>query len=218
MERTITVKGVGSVSLKPDQTVVTMTLRSLDKDYEKAVQRTAELYRQLAEQLHDIGFAEEDLKTESFQVNTEYENVRDRDGNYRSEFSGYACVHGLILRFDFDTVLLGKVLASITKCVAEPELAVQFTVKDKNAVSELLLQDASRNAAQKAEILTKASGVVRGRLLSVEYQWGELDIVSSTRYNMEAKCMPMFSAADLAFQPDDIRLTDSASFVWEIMD
>ena len=41
--------------------------------------------------------------------------------------------HGLKLEFDFDSQRLSKVLGAIAVCIAEPELNVQFTVKDKGS-------------------------------------------------------------------------------------
>lgn len=120
MEKTITVKGTGSVSVQPDLTIVSLTLKSLDKDYEKAMQYASEKLSALQSALENIGFAKDDLKTTSFNVNTEYESVRDKNGNYKSVFEGYACVQGLKLEFDFDTKVLSKVLSAIAACISEP--------------------------------------------------------------------------------------------------
>lgn len=42
MARTITVKGLGKVSAKPDQVVLSMTLTSEHKDYDKAMSTAAD--------------------------------------------------------------------------------------------------------------------------------------------------------------------------------
>ena len=59
---------------------------------------------------------------------------------------------------------------------------MQFTVKDEEAVDAALLDSACANAKAKAEILTKASGVTLGELVSIDYNWGELHLHSPTRY------------------------------------
>lgn len=109
-------------------------------------------------------------------------------------------------------------LGAIAVCIAEPELNVQFTVKDKEAVDAALLQSACANAKAKAEILTKASGVTLGELVSIDYNWGELHLFSQTQYDMEDDCMRMGSAAptSIEIEPDDIDISDSVTFVWEI--
>ena len=113
MEKTITVKGTGNISVQPDLTIVCITLKSFDKDYEKAMQYASEKLSALQNALSSIGFDKDDLKTTNFNVNTEYESIRDKSGNYKSVFEGYSCVQGLKLEFDFDTKVLSKVLSAI---------------------------------------------------------------------------------------------------------
>ena len=218
MNRTITIKGIGKLSLKPDQTVVSLTLKTVHGDYDKAMDEAAKHLEQLRNAITEIGFAKDDLKTTSFDVSTEYENERDKNGNYKRIFIGYRVTHGLKLEFDFDSQRLSKVLGAMAGCIAEPELNVQFTVKDKEAVNAALLESACINAKAKAEILTKASGVTLGELISIDYHWGELKLYSPTRYEMEDACMMRASAAPTAMdiEPDDIDVSDSVTFVWEI--
>ena len=61
MEKTITVKGTGRISVQPDLTIVSLTLKSFNKDYEKAMQNASEKLSALQNALNDIGFAKEDL-------------------------------------------------------------------------------------------------------------------------------------------------------------
>ena len=218
MNRTITIKGIGKLSLKPDQTVVSLTLKTVHGDYDKAMDEAAKHLEQLRNAITEIGFAKDDLKTTGFDVGTEYENERDKNGNYKRIFIGYRVTHGLKLEFDFDSQRLSKVLGAMAVCIAEPELNVQFTVKDKEAVNAALLESACVNAKAKAEILTKASGVTRGELISIDYNWGELHLYSPTRSEMEDACMMRAGAAPTAMdiEPDDIDVSDSVTFVWEI--
>ena len=41
MNRTITVKGTGNITVSPDYVVISMDVKSIDKDYEKALNITA---------------------------------------------------------------------------------------------------------------------------------------------------------------------------------
>ena len=218
MNRTITIKGIGKLSLKPDLTVVSLTLKTVRAGYDKAMDKAAKHLEQLRSAIAEIGFTKDDLKTTSFDVGTEYENERDKNGNYKQIFVGYRVTHGLKLEFDFDSQRLSKVLGAIAVCIAEPELNVQFTVKDKEAVDAALLQSACANAKAKAEILTKASGVTLGELVSIDYNWSELHLYSLTHYEMDPPCMARASAAPTAMdiEPDDIDVSDSVTFVWEI--
>ena len=218
MNRTITIKGIGKLSLKPDLTVVSLTLKTVHADYDKAMDEAAKHLEQLRDAITRIGFAKDDLKTTSFDVGTEYENERDKNGNYKRIFVGYRVTHGLKLEFDFDSQRLSNVLGAIAVCIAGPELNVQFTVKDREAVNTALLESACINAKAKAEILTKASGVTLGELISIDYNWGELHLYSPTRYEMDPPCMAKASTAPTAMdiEPDDIDVSDGVTFVWEI--
>ena len=219
MMRTITVKGVGNVSAKPDYISISMTIESVENDYDKAMDGAARRIENLKAAAVSVGYEKEALKTISFNVETRYENVKDRQGSYKREFAGYACVYRLKLAFDFDSKQLAKVISAIANSGANPELSIAFTVKNPAKVSEELLESAAQNARAKAEILCKATGAELGQLISIDYNWGELNIVSRTSYEMEDCLMPL-AAMDKCcapeIEPDDINVSDTAAFTWEI--
>jgi len=218
MPRTITVKGMGRVTTSPDYVVISMSLMAQDNDYEETMELAAKKIEYLNASLEEIGFEKKSVKTTNFNVRTDYERVKDRSGNYKSVFNGYICSHRLKVEFDFDTKRLAQTLYAISKCLAEPELSISFTVKDPSAVNKELLKSATINAKEKAQILCEASGVELGQLLTIDYNWGELNIVSHTDYMLEEKCMamPVGGLADIEIEPDDIDVSDTATFVWEI--
>ncbi len=217
--RSITVKGTGSVKAKPDFIVITFRLKAADRSYEKAMALASRQIDAVNEALSGIGFEKGSLKTADFRIRTEYESIRDKNGDHKSVFSGYSCVHQMKLCFDFDNRLLGKTLSAIASTAVDPQLEVAFTVKDPDAISEELLQSAAASARKKAGILCEASGVQLGQLVSIDYSWGELNVYSRTRYDMEDCCMALPMAAkgfEADLDPDDISVNDTAVFVWEI--
>jgi len=218
MPRTITVKGMGRVTTAPDYVVISMSLEAHEQDYEATMELAAKKIEQLNASLEEIGFEKKSVKTTNFNVRTDYERVKDRSGNYKSVFNGYICSHRLKVEFDFDTKRLAQTLYAISRCLAQPELSISFTVKDPSAVNKELLRSATINAKEKAQILCEASGVELGQLLTIDYNWDELNIVSHTDYMLEEKCMamPVGGLADMDIEPDDIDVSDTATFVWEI--
>ena len=219
MPRTITVKGIGKVSEKPDYVVLSMSLESRDRDYDRAMEIASQHIRHLTETISAVGFEKKDLKTTGFHVSTEYNNLKDRNGNYRREFKGYVISHNLKLEFDFDMRKLSNALAAIAGCLSHPELSIAFTVKDATAINEEMLRSATANARRKAEILCEASGVKLGQLLTIDYNWGELDIFSHTKYCVEEDCLYEAApsmARPIDIEPDDIDVSDTATFVWGI--
>lgn len=125
----------------------------------------------------------------------------------------------MIIRFDFDSDKLGKVFSAIAQSKPSPEIKVEFTVKDKEAVKKSLLAASAKDAKEKADILCQAMNVKLGQLLTINYNWDDLHIYSPTRYSVDDGMIcasPCMITTGLNFTPDDIRVKDDASFVWEI--
>ena len=95
--RTITVKGTGNVSARPDYIILSLNIETLSKTYDRAMSEAAERIERLQGAAVCVGYRKEDLKITSFDVQTRYENVKDRQGNYKREFVGYACSYRLKL-------------------------------------------------------------------------------------------------------------------------
>ena len=217
MPRTIMVKGVGEAAAKPDYVVLSMTLESRNISYEMAMSKAVDSIDQLNEALETVGFDKKSVKTTNFNVNTEYENEQNADGRYKSVFKGYVVSHSLKVEFDFDNKRLTAALSAVGGCIAHPELSIAFTVKDQSAIEAEMLQSATENAARKAEILCRAAGVGLGELVSIEHAWGELNIRSQTSYSMADNCLASpLRARAVEIEPDDVKVSDSATFVWEI--
>lgn len=216
--KTITVKGLGRISVKPNLIVVSMGLDTEGKEYDATIETAAEKLEVLNGSLEAIGFEKASLKTTNFFVRPNYESVRDKNGKYTNVFKGYVCTQNLKLEFDFDMKTLGKVLAAISSSTSMPEFSISFTVKDPKAVSQELLGSAAKNAKEKASVLCAASGVMLGELASIDYTWGEINVYSNTQYKLQSRCMvkEKSSLANINIEPDDINVSDTATFVWEI--
>ena len=189
MERTITVRGVGNISAKPDFIVIEMEIRGQSKNYSEA--------------LADASSA--------------VEAVRNSKGTYQRVFVGYNCSYNTRLSFDFDRDMLERTLNAIAESKAEPELSIRFTVRDGSAVKSALLEAAAENAREKAQILCRASGVELGRLLTVNYDWSEIDLISPTGYAIERASLKRSAAVPDCIEPEDIKVRDTVAFVWEIV-
>lgn len=214
--KTITVTGTGRASSAPDVITVFMTVTAGDMDYSLTMEQAAERLDALRIALHGVGFEKEDLKTASFNVNTEFSHEHTPDGRYERRFKGYTCTHRLTLKFDLDMDRLSAVIAAISGCSCMPEFSLSFGVRDEDGFKAEMLRSAAANARASAEILAAASGVTLGELVSVNYSWGSISIESNTEFVMMKAAAPMADGA-LDFTPEDITKTDSATFVWEIV-
>ena len=206
--RTIHIKGTGTASAAPDFVVITLELRAQHMEYANAMRIGAQ-----------AGFVAEDLKTTDFSVDAEYENEEHEENGrtrYHRVFMGYVCKHSLKLSFDMDNERIEKAITAIGGCLSKPEVSIAFTVKDKLAMRDKVLESAAQDARRKAEILCKASGVTLGDLIRIEYSWGEIHIDHSLDF--ETRCLPRMAEAapTYDFHPDDIEAGDSVDFYWEI--
>ena len=216
--RIITVKGTGKVSAAPDLLVIEMNLEVTEPDYEATMRRATEMLDALRAAVVSAGHDGKLLKTTSFNVNTKYESYRDKNNNYQSKFVGYCCTHGLRLEFDLDMKLLGMTLGAIATCEANPKFSIRFSVKDANAVSEELLENAIENARWKAGILAKSAGVNLGAILRIDYNWSEHHFYSDTDMGVAEGMLYCAEAAPMTLdiELEDIDVSDTATVVWAI--
>lgn len=220
MERKITVKGIGNVTAKPDYVVINLTVEAVDKKYSSAVESASRKVDELAKALENVGFSKDSLKTVDFRVNVNYEYKVNKKGIREEKRNGFICVNRLKLDFDFDNAKLVKAVDAITKSVADPKLGLAFTVKDEEAVKDELLKSAGQNARRRAEMLCEAAGGKLGNLITVNYNWNEISILSPSHMRFDNNTTDIVDtcclAAPSSFVPDDIDITDNAVFVWEI--
>ena len=217
--RTIRVTGKGQIKVKPDMTRITMTITDVCNEYSETLRRSSEDTEALKGVLSGFGFENTDLKTLSFNVDTEYESYRDKNNDYKQRFVGYRFNHILKVEFESDNERLGKILYALAHCSIRPEFRISYTVKDSEATKNLLLGKAVTDAKEKAVVLTQAGGVALKDVQSIDYSWGEINVeYSPMRGAMLMECCeaPMAKSYDLDIEPDDIDISDTVTVIWEI--
>ena len=217
--KVITVKGIGKVSAPPDLLVLELKLETVEPEYELAMRRSKEMLNALSDAIVSAGHDGKHLKTNRFNISSKYENYRDKNNNYKSKFIGYACTHDLRLEFDLDMKKLGATLGAIASCEANPTFKIKFSVKDADAVSAELLENAIKNAKWKAEILARSAGVSLGAILRIDYNWGEINVYSKTDLYLAQEPIEEGAAAPMKMdiKPEDIDLNDTVTVVWAIV-
>ena len=215
MERTITIKGTGNVSMKPDLIRLAIVLETTDMDYQVTMDTANEQIESLRAAFALIGFKKEELKTTDFNVrqNTEYDHEKRIH-----VFNGYTCKHSLRLEFDFDVEVLGRTISAMSGSGANPKFTISFTIKDEEKTKEDLLVDAVSDAMKKADILASAAKVSLGQLLAINHSWGELHLFSKTAYDYCEPCdhLRMVQEASLNIEPDNVIVQDTVTLAWEI--
>ena len=154
-------------------------------------------------------------------IDPEYESYQEK-GHYKQRFIGYRFSHVLKIEFPSDNDRLGSVLYALARSPLDPEFRISYTVADPEAAKNELLGRAVKDAAQKAEVLSRAAGVSLKEILSVDYSWGQInfDVTPMNRMMadesvMLAKAAPAGGYA-LDIEPDDIEVSDTVTVVWAI--
>lgn len=220
-ERTLTVKGIGKISLSPDQIVIDITVESKDIEYSAVTNQQFEKTEEIKNAIAEIGFDKSKIKTSSLDVNTDYENVQNDNGKWEKQFKGYVCTHHLSLTFDFDTEKLKWMISAITSCKeANPTFSVSFTVKDKEETTNKLLEAAVHDAAKKAAVLSNASGIALGDVLNITYNNDDAQFISPT--NLRTNLYRVASCdggavPEMSIEPENIQSRLEVTLVWEIV-
>jgi len=214
MPRTITVKGTGKVISPVDFVEISLTVLSTDADYSRATCSNEEKLIALKSALAGVGFDDNALKTKSYNVCAEYKSEHSENG-YSNKFVGYKCSHGLVLEFDFDNKTLSDVICAVTNTIAEPNLYVRFTVKDKDSVCNTAIENACRNATEKAKILCEASGVELCEIVNITYSDIKPSLYSECDYSNDVMLMRS-ATAGASINPQDVEASDNVTITWTI--
>ncbi|MBR4627242.1 MAG: SIMPL domain-containing protein [Ruminococcus sp.] len=216
--RTIKVTGKGSIRIRPDMTRITITLEGIYPEYSETLEHSAGDTNELKDILEPFGFERSDLRTLSFNVDTEYESYRE-DDVYKQRFAGYKYTHQMKLEFDSDNDRLGRILYALANCKLHPEFRLSYTVRDIEAVKNELLGKAVADSKEKAAVLTAAAGVSLGYIVSIDYSWGSSDYEISPMSRgiiADNLCLAKSAAYSVNIEPDDITAEDSVTVIWSI--
>ncbi len=221
MERTIRVTGKGNLSVKPDTVRLIMTMEGMEKEYDVALAESANMTEHLKQMFSDLGFEGENIKTLSFYVSAEYESYQAKDKSWKRRFEGYKYVHRMKIEFPVDNKRLGKVLYKLGNSPVRPELRIEYTVAEPEKCKNELLENAVTDAKAKADVLSKASGVTLGEIVTIDYSWAEIDFISRPmdKLTLEECCMRSCEpdeGYDIDINPDDIDVKDNITIVWKI--
>lgn len=222
MERIIKVTGKGKLSVKPDTTRLVLSIEGTEHEYDEALSLSSKMTGNVKSTLEKFGFERQDLKTLSFEVEAKYEGYQTKDGSWRRRFTGYGFNHRLKVEFPSDNERLGRILYALGHCKAKPEIRIEYTVSDPEAVKNKLLAKAVADSKEKAAVLTAAAGVTLGEIMNIDYSWGSIEFVTrpveQKLMNMEC-CMTggEDNSYDIDIEADDIDVTDTVTVQWAIL-
>lgn len=226
--RTITIKGMGNAVKDPDLVIFRIFISILKEEFDDALDSMNELVSNLKISLKEIGFEESDLKTIRMGINPEYDfqgkGIINKE--YEKVFIGFRINHDLGLEFDLDNERISDVFDCLKEFDNELKFKLVFSVKDKEAMKKEVLINATKNAKFNAETLAEASSSKLGDLLKIEYDWDNSiktirSFDSSTEFDFDSYEIPsgsdLFRSKNTNLTPKEIKISDSATFVWELI-
>ena len=228
-ERTIRVTGKGKISVKPDLTIISVGISGKDKEYSVMLEKSAQMIVALKKLFIEVGIDPAEVKTASFGIDTVYRTVEEcqNDGvnipdflrEKKKIFDGYRFDHRVKVKFDSDNKLLGRILYKLGNSELNPEFDINYSIRDKEAAKNKLLEEAVADSKEKAIIITKAAGINLGEIVAIDYSWEEIEFLRSpvnvfkaaSRYEYEDEdCYPV------DINPEDITAEDTVTVVWSI--
>lgn len=222
MDRTIRVTGKGKISVKPDTIRLRLSMEGIYPEYDETLQKSSEIVELLKDLIEKQGYERKELKTLYFNINTEYESYQAKDKSWKRRFQGYKYVHRMKIEFPADNQRLGKMLYALARCPVSPQFSIEYTVSDPEASKNELLGKAVKDSLKKASVLAEASDVKLGKIINIDYSWGEIDFVSKPLQEMPLRYCESdesYSASyDMDIEPDDIDITDTVTVVWALDD
>lgn len=208
-QRTLTVSGEATLSYKPDTILLSIQIQKKDMDYQALLEETNSITNQLKQAVLDSNLEKESLKTETYQIRTTTRQEKDNKGNYHNVFDGYLAELIYHIRFPFENKLLSNVLSNLSPF--QSNLTIDYESSKRKEYQDKVLEEATKDAIHKAELIAKASGTRIKNIQSIQYQ-NNNDIVecySSPR----ARVLSMTS---IDITPEEKTLKDTIQITFEI--
>lgn len=215
--RTLKVTGTASILVPVDTITIHITNSDTKKTYENSLNSSKAALIEFKKQLLLKGFNEKDLKTVSFNINTNYENYKDNNGNYKKRFLGYKYSHSMKLSFRLNDSKLVDVLTSLNTIKGNVNFYLDYKIEDTEKFKNELLIKAIENTKNKAEILANTSGVTLEKIININYSFNEPNnFISPFRGENKILGAKMSSDSLLTINPEDLKFKDTVTITWEI--
>lgn len=159
-QNAIAITGEGKVFAKPDIGQISLTVLSNAKTVTAAQQDNTDKMNKVTQAIKDLGVAEADLQTVSYNINPTYQYISGK-----SVIIGYEVSQTLQVKIR-DLTKVGQILEKGATLGANQAGALSFTFDDPEKLNAEARQKAIVNAKQKAQDLAQSLGVKLGKVTS----------------------------------------------------
>ena len=162
---TISVSGLEKVTVKPDETIVTLGVSTENTSLQRAYKIHTEEMNAVIEAIKAIGIDSDDIQTTSYRVNPVYSQERNQPRN-RLKPIGYRVSHQVNAKVR-DLKLLGNVIDAAMKNEMTVFNGIQFDSSRKDEIQQEARAKAVLDARERAEIMALNLKVKLGRVLKI---------------------------------------------------
>ncbi len=206
-----TVQGTGEVTAIPDTALLNLGVNKQASTVDQAQRQVNEIINKITEDIKTLGVEAKDIKTVNYSVNPNY------DYN-----AGSQKINGYVVNADIQVKIkpidkANQAIDAATKAGATNVGNIQFVLdeKKKKEVEEQARKEAIDAAKEKAQSISKTSGIRLGRLVDVQESGGPIQ-----PYNYAAMQTKELRAADNAAPPTELnpgenKITSTVSLSYE---
>ncbi|MGC8651225.1 MAG: SIMPL domain-containing protein [Minisyncoccia bacterium] len=170
-DRTISFSAEGKVLAKPDVALITVSVITQDTDADKVQSDNNTKMKTVVDFLKNNGVKEEDIQTSAYSLNPQYDynwchkSVKDYTP-CSPKIIGYNLTQTLSIKIR-DFTKINTIVGGLTNAGANEISNITFTIDDSENYKNQARIQALNKIKERAQLLSKETGVRIGRILSV---------------------------------------------------
>lgn len=199
--RTVSVSGSGQVAVQPDIAIVQVGVQTSDSEASAALAANTEQMQALIAALEEAGIAQEDIQTQTIQVQPQYAGATGEmptppqpaevQANQPPTITGYIATNMVEVKVN-EIANLGTLLDSIVTAGGNQINGIRFEISEGAAALQQARETAWNDAQQKAEQLALLAGAELGNVLTIsEFSQGPVPQAESSLATRGAGAVPI---------------------------
>lgn len=217
----ITVNGRASLCITTDATLINLSLEKVLSTNEEASQMAAFYLKKIGDIMENSGLDRSLPKTTHFSINKSYHSVY-KDGAYtgEQELEGYKLTLHIQIELDVNNELLTRIVHGIGQHLQDMDINISFSVKDSQSYQLRLLENAVKDATEKARVIAAAAGCALGQVASIEYPKSEWEYISRRRNALPQASLVSFEfeSGSYDFTPEAIEVHEDVAIQWYLIE
>lgn len=203
---TITVTGQAQTQQRNQIAQFSAGVSIVDDDKQKAVNEVNQRIETIIQKVKDFGVEEADIKTQNISVYQDEENYY-KEGTEKSRPGQWRVSNTITITLrDIDKA--SALTDLLTESGANNIYGPNFSVDDTTEAEKVVLDEAIKNAQEKAEIMAKSSKRRLGKILSVTE--------GSQQYRLPNETFAGLGGADAAIEPGSQTISKTVTVTFEL--